>query len=163
MAKKQKGSSHVTCSSSQSQSIPSANSAKHSPWIHRSTPGMFWIYRSVEAISLAPRRTKCYFELGIGHYLSPGVRCGLIPPDWRWKILWSPSSIPATTAKNKTIWEQFLLRNPQTDKLKCYNSVVGQIYESALCSKQAGFKQYLLEQQQMRWQLNTKITERFVR
>ena len=73
MAKKQKGPSHVTCSSSQSQSIPSGNNAKHPPWIPRRTPGMFWIYRSVDAISLAPRRIKCCFDLGTGHYLSPGV------------------------------------------------------------------------------------------
>ena len=34
-----------------------------------------------------------------------------------------------------------------------------QICESAFSSKQAGVKQYLLEQQQMRWQLNTKIKD----
>ena len=32
-------------------------------------------------------------------------------------------------------------------------------FQSAFCSKQAGFKQYLLEQQQMRWQLNIKIKD----
>ena len=46
-----------------------------------------------------------------------------------------------------------------TDSLKFYNSVVRQMFESAFCSKQAGFKQYLLEQQQMRWQSNTKIKD----
>ena len=59
----------------------------------------------------------------------------------------------------KEPWEQFLLPNPHTDSLKFYNGVVRQIYESAFCSKQAGFEQYLLEQQQMRWQLNTKIKD----
>ena len=59
----------------------------------------------------------------------------------------------------KEPWEQFLLPNPHTDSLKFYNGVVRQIYESAFCSKQAGFEQYLLEQQQMHWQLNTKIKD----
>ena len=57
----------------------------------------------------------------------------------------------------KKPWEKYLLPNPHTERLKFYNSVVPQIYESSFVSKQAGFKQYLLEQQQMRWQLNTKI------
>ncbi|CAH3103537.1 unnamed protein product, partial [Pocillopora meandrina] len=61
------------------------------------------------------------------------------------------------SAPEKKPWEKYLLPNPHTERLKFYNSVVPQIYESSFVSKQAGFKQYLLEQQQMRWQLNTKI------
>ena len=64
-----------------------------------------------------------------------------------------------STSPEKEPWEQFLLPNPHTDRLKFYNSVVRQIYESAFCSKQAGVKQYLLEQLQMRWQLNTIIED----
>lgn len=62
-----------------------------------------------------------------------------------------------TASPEKEPWEKYLLPNPHTDRLKFYNSVVKQIYESSFASKQAGFKQYLLNQQQMRWQLNTKI------
>lgn len=61
------------------------------------------------------------------------------------------------SAPEKKPWEKYLLPNPHTERLKFYNNVVPQIYESSFVSKQAGFKQYLLEQQQMRCQLNTKI------
>ena len=62
-----------------------------------------------------------------------------------------------TASPEKEPWEKYLLPNPHIDRLKFYSSVVKQIYESSFASKQAGFKQYLLDQQQMRWQLNTKI------
>ena len=62
-----------------------------------------------------------------------------------------------SAAPEKEPWEKYLLPNPHTDRLKFYNSIVQQIYESSFVSKQAGFKQYLLEQQQMCWQLNIKI------
>ncbi|KAL9953430.1 hypothetical protein ACROYT_G040851 [Oculina patagonica] len=62
-----------------------------------------------------------------------------------------------SASPEKEPWEKYLLPNPHTDRLKFYNSIVQQIYESSFVSKQAGFKQYLLKQQQMCWQLNTKI------
>ena len=46
-----------------------------------------------------------------------------------------------TASPENESWEQFLLPNSHTDRLKFYNSVVRWIYESAICSKQAGFKQ----------------------
>ena len=56
-------------------------------------------------------------------------------------------------------WQKYLLPNPHSKKLKFFNSIVQQVYESAFRHKQAGFKNYLLEQQQMRWALNNKIEE----
>ena len=56
-------------------------------------------------------------------------------------------------------WQKYLLPDPHSKKLKFFNSTVQQIYESAFLHKQSGFRNYLLEQQQIRWALNNKIEE----
>ena len=53
----------------------------------------------------------------------------------------------------------YLLPNPHSNRLKFYNSIVPQIYESAFRQKKAGFKTYLLQQQQIRWALNNEIED----
>ena len=56
-------------------------------------------------------------------------------------------------------WQKYLLPNAHSKKLRFFNSIVQQIYESAFRHKQSGFRNYLLEQQQTRWALNNKIEE----
>lgn len=64
-----------------------------------------------------------------------------------------------SSTADKEPWEKYLVPNPHSKKLKFFNSIVRQIYESAFCHKQTGFKNYLLEQQQMRWKLNKQIDD----
>ena len=70
------------------------------------------------------------------------------------QILRNESSIP-----DKEPWEMYLVPKPHSRKMKFFNSIVQQIYKSAFRHKQSGFKSYLLEQQQMRWQFNNEIEE----
>ena len=101
------------------------------------------------------------------------------PPPRRWQISWSPLFFPSYHKNQGQFYHLDALgsckswgttqhrqkRSPGNNFCFLTHIPIGWSFttvllgrfQSAFCSKQDGFKEYLLEQQQMRWQLNIKI------
>ena len=62
-----------------------------------------------------------------------------------------------TTAVPPCPWQKFLKPHPKTDKMRYYNDVTREIYESAYVPLQTRFASYLNVQQQFRWDVTEKI------
>ena len=59
--------------------------------------------------------------------------------------------------KDDKPWEVFLKSNPKTEKMKYFNSITEEIYNSAYASKQCQFISYLNGQRQFRWDVKQRI------
>ena len=62
-----------------------------------------------------------------------------------------------TTAVPPCSWQKFLKPHPKTDKMRFYNSITKEIYESAYVTLQTRFATYLNRQQQFRWDVTERI------
>jgi hypothetical protein len=62
-----------------------------------------------------------------------------------------------TTAVPPCPWQKLLKPHPKTDKMRFYNDVTREIYESAYVPLQTRFASYLNGQQQFRWDVTEKI------
>ena len=62
-----------------------------------------------------------------------------------------------TTAVPPCPWQKFLKPHPKTDKMRFYNGITKEIYESAYVGLQTRFATYLNGQQQFRWDVTERI------
>ena len=62
-----------------------------------------------------------------------------------------------TAADSKPPWHKFLKPHPKTNKIRFYNDVTKEIYESAYVVKQSQFESCLNGQQQFRWDITQEI------
>lgn len=62
-----------------------------------------------------------------------------------------------TAVDSKFPWHKVFKPHPKTNKIRFYNDVTREIYESAYVGKQSQFASYLNGQQQFRWDVTEKI------
>ena len=68
--------------------------------------------------------------------------------------MWGESS------KEKTQnWEKFLIPNKKTERMKYFNSITKELYESAFAAKQTQFQAYLDGQRRFRWGIKSEVRD----
>ena len=66
---------------------------------------------------------------------------------------------PATNFSKKEPWEKYLKLEAKTPRMKFFNEITKEIYQSAFVQKQSQFDSYLNGQRLFRWDTKQKIAK----
>ncbi len=63
----------------------------------------------------------------------------------------------SASVKSKQPWEKYIIPNAKTDRLKFFNAVTKEVYNTAFISKQSRFQSYLDGQRRFRWEVSCEV------